>query len=574
MTFSLKRYSMKKLIVWCLLAVGTAAAAQEAKTPRPNVVLVLIDNQGYHELSRNGHQIVKTPQMDNLSQVAVNFTNFHAPPFCSPSRAALLTGRYALRAGIYNTIGGVSILHKNETTVASMLKQAGYQTGVFGKWHLGASYPYAPRFRGFDEVFVHGGGGVSQLGDYYGNDHIDATYQHNGKFVKSEGFSTDVLFDQAIRFIDEKKQGEQPYFCYITTPAVHFPTNRHPETTRRLLERGAPDDKFLALLSMIENVDDNIGKLLEYLKESNQLDNTLLIVASDQGVNDRGAPSHRSGQFQNRGLSYDEKHHVYCMIQYPPLTTANGGDTDQLTGMVDITPTILDICGVEPAQKLDGQSLKPILAANHQWDNERKLIIQCPRSRTLNKWENTAVKYQKWRLVDGEKLYNTETDYGQLNDVAGQNPQLVKELTAAYEKFWQSLPEPSSLLAVHVLGHQEAPDTRLVAMDWYRGGAPWTQQSLKNRSAQGVWKVEIAREGTYRFELRHFPREHPMPIEAETATVQIGDRQKTIPLKQGVDEAVIYLHLEEGVYDFTTTFENKDTENSWGANFVHVHYIE
>lgn len=543
---------------------------------RPNVIMVLIDNQGYHELSRNGHQIVQTPHMDGLSREAVNFTNFHAPPFCSPSRAALLTGRYALRAGIYNTVGGVSILHRNETTVANILKKEGYQTGVFGKWHLGSSYPYAPRFRGFDEVFVHGGGGVSQLGDYFGNDHIDATYEHNGTFVKSEGFSTDVLFDQAIGFIEGKKQRKEQFFCYISTPAVHFPTNRHPETTQRLLDRGAPDDKYLALHSMIENVDDNIGKLLDYLDETGQNENTLLIVASDQGVNDRGAPQHRSGEFQNRGLSYDEKHHVYCMVQYPPFTTNNGGDTGQLTGMVDIAPTILDVCGVAIPSNMDGQSLKPILAGSDQWDEERKLIIQCPRSRTLKKWENVAVKYKTWRLVDRRSLYNTENDFGQLNDVSGQYPDLVDELTSTYEQFWNSLPPSGTLLSPHVIGHEESPDTRLVAMDWYEGHAPWTQQGLKNKSSQGKWRIEVARDGKYQFELRRYPREADMPVEARSATLKIGKTTMEKQMNVEATNVVLEADLKKGTYDMTTIFvppSDSVGHVAWGANYVHVSYI-
>lgn len=559
-----------------LLSLIFSCTEKIVEENRPNVIMVLIDNQGYHELSRNGHQIVQTPRMDQLSLEAVNFTNFHAPPFCSPSRAALLTGRYALRAGIYNTVGGVSILHRDETTIADILKSEGYQTGVFGKWHLGSSYPYAPRFRGFDEVFVHGGGGVSQLGDYYGNDHINATYEHNGTFVKSEGFSTDVLFDQAIGFIEGKKQKKEQFFCYISTPAVHFPTNRHPETTQRLLDRGAPDDKYLALHSMIENVDDNIGKLLDYLDKTGQKENTLLIIASDQGVNDRGAPQHRSGKFQNRGLSYDEKHHVYCMVQYPPFTTGNGGDTSELTGMVDIAPTILDVCGVKIPSNLDGQSLKPILTGKEKWNEERKLIIQCPRSRTLNKWENTAVKYKSWRFLDGKLLYNTADDFGQKKDVSSEYPELVAQLTETYDQFWNSLPPSTSLLSSHVIGHEQAPDTRLVAMDWYEGHAPWTQQGLKNKTSQGKWRIEVARDGKYQFELRRYPREAPMPVEARSATLKIGETSVEKQMVTNATNVVLEAELKKGTYDMTTIFEpplDSAGHVAWGANFVHVSYI-
>ncbi len=568
---------MKYLVIMAIaISLFSCTEIKKEQESKPNVVVMLIDNHGYYELSRNGNKIVQTPRIDQLSMQAVNFTDFYAPPFCSPSRTALLTGRYALRAGIHNTVGGVSILHKSEITLADLLKNNGYATSIFGKWHLGSSYPYAPKFRGFDEVFVHGGGGVSQLGDYYGNNHINATYNHNGKFVKSNGFSTDVLFDEAIKYIDARKNQQQPFFCYVSTPAVHFPTNRHPVTTQRLLDRGVEDSKYMALYSMIENVDDNVGKMLDYLEASGLKENTLVILASDQGVNDRGAGQHRSGKFQNRGLSFDEKHHVYCMVQYPKMTDKHPGDINNLTGMVDVLPTILDVCGIDLPTNLDGQSLKPLLDGSAGWNDERKLIVQCPRSRMRRKWENTSVKYKKWRLVDGKQLFNIEKDFGENTDIATKHPEIVKELTETYEAFWNSLPPAETLISAHILGAEEAPEVRLVSMDWYKGDAPWTQQGLKNKSAQGTWRVEIARDGEYRFELRRYPREANMPIEAEVAMVEVGHEKKETNIDIKARKSMIDLLLKKGTYDMTTTFiPPKDSVGrpTWGANYVHVSYL-
>ncbi len=564
---------MRSAVYIFMVLLLFSCSSREVPNDRPNVVLVLIDNQSYFELSRNGHQIVETPRIDRLAEKAVNFTDFHAPPFCSPSRTALLTGRYALRAGVHNTIGGVSILHKDETTVADILQREGYNTAIFGKWHLGVTYPYAPKFRGFGEVFIHGGGGVSQLEDYYGNNHINATYEHNDQYVKSTGFSTDVLFDEAIKFMDNKQMQQQPFFCFISTPAVHFPTNRHPETTKRLLERGVEDSEYLALYSMIENVDDNVGKLLDYLEKSGMKENTLVILASDQGVNDRGAVSHRSGTFQNRGLSFDEKHQVYCMIQYPSMTDKNPGDVDKLAGMIDVMPTILDICGVQQPDNLDGKSLKPLLSGTTGWDDERRLIVQCPRSRIRKKWENTAVKYKKWRLVDGKELYNIENDHGQKTDLAGSYPDIVKDLTQTYELFWNSLAPAEKLISAHILGAAEAPEIRLNGMDWYVGDAPWTQGALDNKNRQGKWRVEVASDGDYRFELRRYPREAPKPIEANSAMIEIGDKKKEVAVDISASEAILELDLKKGTYDLVTTFKDTTHQTDWGAYYVHVSHI-
>ncbi len=544
-----------------------------SKEVKPNVVMVLIDNHGYYELSRNGHPVVHTPRIDKLAEAGVNFTCFNAPPFCSPSRTALLTGRYALRSGVHDTIGGVSILHKNETTLADILKSAGYKTAVFGKWHLGLSYPYSPDCRGFDEHFIHGGGGVSQLEDYYGNNHIDATYIHNGQYVKSRGFSTDVLFDQGIDFMNRHR--ETPFFCFISTPAVHFPTLLHPDTGKRLMARGVSDKKNLPIWSMIENVDDNVGRLLDYLEESGLKENTLLILASDQGVNDRGVP-HRAGEGTKRGVQYDEKHHVYCMVQYPELTENRPGDRDELTGMVDILPTVLDVCKIKSPDNLDGQSLTPLLANSSEWNQERKLIIQCPRKRERHKWDNVSVKYRKWRLVDGKELYNIENDFGQTINVIDTHPELVQELKSDYETFWNSLPPAEELLSAHVLGAEEAPSVRLVAMDWYIGDKPWTQQGLKNKTSQGTWRVDIARDGDYAFEMRRYPREEPRAIEAEAAMVEVGHVKRRVPLKVLDTKATVKMTLKKGLYDMTTTFVHPvDSvgQKNWGANYVYVEYI-
>ena len=212
---------MKNPLFLSLFAILSSPLFASLAGESPNVLLILTDNQSFYELSCHGHEKVETPNIDQLAAESVDFMNFHAPPFCSPSRTEMLTGRYALRAGVHNTVGGVSILHRNEATLANYLGAAGYRTAIFGKWHLGYSYPYHPNERGFDEAFVHGGGGIGQMEDYYGNDHMNATWDHNGAMVESEGYSTDVLFQRAANFI--KSSGDKPFFCFISTPATHTP---------------------------------------------------------------------------------------------------------------------------------------------------------------------------------------------------------------------------------------------------------------------------------------------------------------------------------------------------------------
>lgn len=550
------------------------AAANDTPEDRPNVLLILTDNQSYFELSCHGHETLQTPHIDRLAAESVDFQNFHAAPFCSPSRAELLTGRYSLRSGVHNTVGGVSILKSDEATLANYLGGAGYRTAIFGKWHLGFSHPYHPNERGFEEAFVHGGGGIGQMEDFYGNNHMDATWDHNGELVPSEGYSSDVLFNQAARFIEES--GDDPFFCFISTPATHTPYQTEPKAMARIEARGVEaSDADLKLFSMIENIDDNVGRLMERIDDWGLRENTLVIFATDQGVNDRGAPEPRfEGKRAIHNVGYDEKHAVFCMMRYPPLSEAHINTA--IAGMVDIAPTILDLCGLPSPAAMDGRSLRPLLAGAERWADDRKLIIQCPRNRYREYWKNGAVKTQKWRLVGGNELYDIESDWGQLENVAARHPDVVEALGAHYDQFWNALPPANSLLSRHVLGASEAPEVRLVCMDWYQGASPWHQLHLERSKGNGVWAVNIAREGRYRFELGWYPREAPRPIQAIGASIRVGPDYKQRSIKKTDDKAVFELALQEGNYDLETAFQlppETAPAGSFGAYFVYVTYL-
>lgn len=526
---------------------------------RPNVLLILTDNQAFDELSCHGHPHVMTPRIDAFAKEGVDFLNFHAPPFCSPSRALLLTGRYAMRAGIHNTIGGVSILHQSEKTLADLLGAQGYRTAVFGKWHLGYSYPFRPEDRGFQETFTHGGGGIGQLEDYFGNDHLDATFRHNGVFEATTGFSSDVLFGRAMKFIEKSKS--EPFFCFVSTPATHRPWQAHPEAARKITERGGEYSKNdLALYSMIENIDENVGRILDQLKDLKLAGDTIVIVATDQGT--RRERLHKE-------LAYDEYHQVFCMMRYPPLTTGKGHRSQALSGMVDLAPTILDLCAVPLPANLDGRSLRPLLAGQKRWEDDRSLIVQCPRGRKRSKWKNASVKTQRWRLLEGKLLFDFEADPRQKVDVADQHPEVVEKLKASYERFWNSLPEEEELLSWHVLGDPKAPEVRLNAMDWYRGGSPWHQLHVPKHKTTGAWMVKFARDGVYQFELRHYPREAPKARGAVKATVIAGGITRFRKLDPEDEFGMVEVELKKGVYDLEAKFELPEKEEV-GALYLYV----
>ena len=186
------------------------------------------DDVGYGDFSCLGNPIVKTPHLDAFWKQSVRFTDFHVSPTCAPTRAALMTGRHEFKSGVTHTIFERERLSLKATTLAQVLKSAGYTTGIFGKWHLGDEAAYQPDRRGFDEVFIHGGGGIGQTypgscGDAPGNTYFNPAILHNGTFEKTEGYCTDVFFDQALRWIDARRKAGTPFFAYITPNAAHEP---------------------------------------------------------------------------------------------------------------------------------------------------------------------------------------------------------------------------------------------------------------------------------------------------------------------------------------------------------------
>jgi len=525
---------------------------------KPNVVFILSDNQSYYEMGCHGHADIKTPHIDKLADQSVEFTNFHAPPFCSPSRAVILTGRYAMRSGVFTTIAGRSILHKDEKTLPQFLKPHGYHSAIFGKWHLGFSYPYRPQDRGFDEVFVHGGGGVGQMEDYYGNSLFNTTFIHNGQVSSSKGYCTDVLFDRAMDYVEEKQKEKQPFLCFVSTPVTHSPHHGPKELVAQLKAEGIQGN--VQLYAQVQNLDANIGRMMKKIKELGLAENTILVYASDQGMNDRGAP-HGDNR---KGLGYDPAHHVPFMIRLPG---AHPKAISRLAGMIDFFPTILDLCGIKRPDNVDGISLKPLLVGKKGYPANRTLIIQCPRSRQATKWRNSAVKTDRWRLVNGTKLYDVTIDPRQNKDVAEKNPQVLDELRNAYEAYWADLPDQASTLSRHLLGHPDCLDEiALNGMDWYRGASPWNNGAYK-RPSSGAWAVTVVEKGRYQFECRFFPRTADKPAGASGAQIKIGEQTAMSDLSEKAKKTTFELSLESGDYDLEASFAGK---NRFGALWVYV----
>lgn len=511
---------------------------------RPNVVFVLTDDQGYGDLSCHGNPIVRTPHIDMLHASSVRLTNYHVGPTCAPTRAGLLTGHYANSAGVWHTIGGRSLLRANEITMADLFRRSGYATAIFGKWHLGDNAPYRPQDRGFETVLVHGGGGVGQTPDYWGNNYFDDSYWDGRRHTRFDGYCTDVWFQQALNFIERNRRA--PFFCYIPTNAPHSPHLVEPRYSDPYLPQ-TPNQERANFYGMLANIDENVGGLRRRLAELDLAENTIFIFMTDNGsaggvdVDERQyvISGFNAGMRGKKGSEYDGGHRVPFFLHWPAGGFDTGRDVDRVTANVDILPTLIEFCNLKPAHdcRFDGRSLVPLLraenpeqanppdsdAAADERDNawpDRALVTDSQRLAQPVKWRKSAVMTDRWRLVNGRELYDMETDPQQRRDLAAAHPGVVADLRQAYEAWWAKVSRQFDEEIPVSIGGPGATRLRLNTHDWRNQACEcaWNQSLVRQGLiCNGHWEVEVIEAGAYRFVLRRWPAEEDAPVAAGLA---------------------------------------------------------
>ena len=449
---------MRFAVILALFAFIGPLHADGPKTKRkPNIVFVITDDQGYGDLSCHGNPILKTPNIDKLYARSVRFTDFNVSPTCGPTRAALMTGRHEFRSGVTHTINERERLSLSAYTLAQLLKSVGYFNGIFGKWHLGDEAAYQPNRRGFDEVFIHGAGGIGQTypgscGDAPGNKYFDPAILHNGTFVKTKGYCTDVFFDQALRWIDSRRGEKEPFFCWIATNAPHMPLVVRNEDEAKYAGKTTPDAaKFFG---MISNIDDNVGKLLAKLKEWNLEEDTIFVFMTDNGGT-VGVPIFNAGMRGSKVTPYLGGTRVPFFFSWPARFPA-GVDVDRLTAHLDIFPTFAEITGATIPEnlKLDGRSLVPLLKdRNADWP-DRTLFTHVGRwakgKAADSKHFHCSVRTTRYQMVrtPGKKqkpeweLFDVKADPGEKFNVIDKHPEIARRMEAEYDRWWQDI-QPS-----------------------------------------------------------------------------------------------------------------------------------
>jgi arylsulfatase A-like enzyme len=557
---------------------GCLSAARQLTgkgTRRPNVVLVITDDQGYGDLGCHGNPTIQTPNLNQLHAQSIRLTNFHVDPTCSPTRSALMTGRYSSRTGVWHTIMGRSLLHKDEVTMANVFSASGYRTGIFGKWHLGDNYPFRPQDKGFHEVLIHGGGGVGQGPDYWGNDYFDDTYRHNGELKPFKGYCTDVFFENAMNFITENK--DRPFFCYLPTNAPHGPYNVADKYSKPYRDKGV-ESRQANFYGMITNIDENMGRLMRHLKQLDLEQDTILIFMTDNGT----SAGYSAGMRGKKGSEYDGGHRVPCFIRWPGGRLTRGRDVERLTAHIDLLPTLMELCWLSKigGPNMDGASLVPLLSGSVANWPDRTLVVHSQRIEHPEKWRKSAVMTERWRLINGRELYDMKLDAGQRDNIADQHSEMVQRLRKRYEKWWADISRRFDEYCEIIIGSDRENPCRLMSHDWHSPNPAWSQGAVRSGSkANGFWAVEVARSGTYEFALRRWPVEvdalinAAIPggkaIKATQARLTIADVDVTKPVSENARAVTFQVRLKAARTRLQTWFMD-DQGVSHGAYYVYV----
>jgi len=493
-----------------------------ARRKRPNIIFVLTDDQGYGDLGCHGNNFLKTGHIDKFAGESVEFSQFYVSPVCSPTRASLLTGRYNYRTGVVDTWIGRNLMAGDEVTIAELLRDVGYATGVFGKWHLGDNYPLRSIDQGFEESIVHKGGALTTQTNPPGNNYFDPILQHNGKTRKFKGYCMDIYTDAAIKFVEQNKN--KPFFVYLATNTPHVPLQISEEYAEPYRAMGLTEDTARAY-GMITNIDDNFGRLLAKLKELKLADETIVIFMSDNGPCGGSVQTDRY-MADLRGLKgwvYENGIRVPCFIRWPS-GFKGGRKTDRIAAHIDIMPTLLEACGAKkPANvKLDGVSLMPLLSGDDADWPDRTLYLQWHNADEPELYICFAARNQRYKLVQAQgikhktvhqkyielvkaqgrkgqmptdefkfELFDMAQDPFEQNDISAEHPEIVEQMKRGYAKWFVDVSssrgyEPPRI----VIGTKYENPTVLTRQDW-RGTDNWTDKNV------GYWQVKLANTGSY-----------------------------------------------------------------------------
>ena len=519
--YRIRPFILRPLLAGFILQAAFILSALDAAAVgrRPNVIVILTDDQGWGDLSLNGNKNLNTPNIDSLAREGARFERFFVCPVCSPTRAEFLTGRYHPRCGVYSTSAGGERMNLDEMTIADTFKAAGYATGAFGKWHNGMQFPYHPNGRGFDEFYGFCSG---HWGNYFG-----PPLDHNGKIVRGEGFVIDDFTNRAIKFIEQHKG--RPFFSYLPYNTPHSPMqvpdrwwNKFQGKRLPMRHRDPGREDVVhsrAALAMCENVDWNVGRILKKLDELQIADNTIVVFFCDNGPNG----SRWNGGMKGRKGSTDEGGVRSPLLIRWPGKIAAGKNARPIAAAIDLLPTLAELAGIEVASKkpLDGVSLHPLLterdisrSPDARGDQTNRVNAVLEDRTIFSHWRGrVSARTQQYRLDHQGKLFDMIADPGQYKDVSRQSPETAKRLRDAVAAWKQELlPGLGQDGRPFPIGHADYRYTQIPARDGVTHGGIKRSNRFPNCSFFTNWKstddkitwpAEVAAAGDYEVEIHY-----------------------------------------------------------------------
>ncbi len=516
----MKKYSLIGTASLFMISGSLQAAILRAeKTKQPNVILILTDDAGIGDFGFNGNPLIKTPNLDHLAARSTRFTNFFVSPVCAPTRSSLLTGKFSQTTGVYDTYNGGAVMATEEITMAEILRDNGYQTGIFGKWHLGDNYPYRPVDQGFSESFVFKGGGIGQPGDHDNYFKFDSAYFNpvmylNEKKVTTKGYCSDVFTNEALRFIRTGKN--KPFFLYLAFNAPHTPLqvpekyatiykNLNTDDFRKL--PGSPTnmtvkdlDAARKVYGMMTNVDDNIGRLMNELKDQDLIDNTIVIFLSDNGPQQN---RYKMGLRALKGSVYQGGIKTPCLIHFPGTLPENR-EIATTAAHIDLLPTILDLCNIQTPEnsQIEGRSLIPLLEGNDHEFRYRTLFFEWGRGFPIP-YRNFAVMKGGYKLVgntdqqsglEGFELFDLTATPDESKNIITENREKAQSLKTELEKWYlKTVSHPNNRRVYPAIAGTKHENPVVLNRNDTKGSAGiWEQEEIF-----GYWDVRIATPGKY-----------------------------------------------------------------------------
>jgi len=507
----------------------------------PNILLIITDDQGHGDLGFHGNPHIKTPTLDQLASESTRFTQFYVSPVCAPTRSSLMTGRYSLRTGVWDTYNGGAIMATEEKTIAEYLAEQGYRTGMFGKWHLGDNYPFRPIDQGFDTSVRHEGGGIGQVGNIYNYFQFDSSYFNpkllsNGLYKEYNGYCSDIFTDEALAFIEENP--DQPFFTYLSFNAPHTPLQL-PEEYLNIYDTitmstsdyritgypigGIDENAARKVYGMVSNIDDNLARLFSKLKDLGEYDNTIIIFMTDNGPQQR---RYNSGFRGLKGSVFEGGTRVPFFIRFPKKFTA-GKEVQTPAAHIDVLPTLLELIGENPANNIDGQSLLPLLEGNDSQFSDRAIYTYWQRG-FPEKYRNVSMRKGDYKFVGRTdypwnnkdfELFNISEDAAELFDLSETQPELLEDMKAEFDNWFDEIIQSPHLSPRYIeVGTPNENPVYLNRNDAKGEPGIWAQDNI-----YGYWDIKSTA-GTYDIKF-YFREKIKRP---GSLTMRFGRTQKTL----------------------------------------------